>query len=218
MPVDLLHNTSSVVGEAIHKTEQKTKLQKAEKGMSPETSREHEAREKLLRQQRAKLRRSGRNTMQSDKGHLPSELEAVRQHLRHVELEEHKDHGDISNRVLDYTNNNAPGLYSMNNHVKDANSRKVDEKTAYNTLGIINGNGQDYNIYNCPMPAQNSGEKDGSDFHDYSEIQESQRGNGYTSRADSSSISSSNYYADIEEVTKEMFDLADDQMVFDEKF
>lgn len=156
--------------------------------------------------------------MQSNKEHLPSELEAVRQHLRHVELEEHKDHGDISNRVLDYTNNNAPGLYSMNNHVKDANSRKVDEKTAYNTLGIINGNGQDYNIYNCPMPAQNSGEKDGSDFHDYSEIQESQRGNGYTSRADSSSISSSNYYADIEEVTKEMFDLADDQMVFDEKF
>lgn len=65
--------------------------------------------------------------------------------------------------------------------------------------GYVNGHHHvDTNGNNCPVFVENG--------YDNSEI--SAKKNGYQSHGDSSSVSSSNYYGDIEDVAKEMYDLA----------
>ena len=66
--------------------------------------------------------------------------------------------------------------------------------------GYVNGHQhEDTNGNNCPVFVEN-------EIYDNSEI--SPKKNGYQSHGDSSSVSSSSYYGDIEDVAKEMYDLA----------
>ena len=66
--------------------------------------------------------------------------------------------------------------------------------------GYVNGHHHvDTNGNNCPAFVENG-------IYDNGEI--SSKKNGYQSHGDSSSVSSSSYYGDIEDVAKEMYDLA----------
>ena len=202
------HNTSSLVGKAVHDTEQKTRIYKSNNEMPSEAKRAHEREEQLLVNQRARLRKkSSENNPggpRASHGPLPSELEAVRQHLRHVQLDNHRESG-IGDRVMDLTNNNVPDSTTKKHHgMVNGFGKRGEENMKYSAV--------DKDVSDPYAFIQD----DSNAFQVYAEINDNPNYAGKRSIAESSSVSSSSYYADIDEVVQEMTDLAN-QAAFDEK-
>lgn len=175
-------NTASLVGRAVHKTENKEKenaIMKATPVTVVEANGNTEA-DGILKEQIARLRKSSR----------PDSTGAADKPINGVDHDTQRD-GIVTDHRARLHKSSQPE--STGPVVSDP-TNELDEVRQH--LRHVNGyndtdmNGNSY----PPVLVENS------------EIYP--RRNGYQSHNDSSSVSSSSYYGDIEDVTKEMYDLA----------
>ena len=176
-------NTASLVGLAVHKTENLAKESGILKS-TPVTFAEDKGEAQsdgILKEQRARLRKSSR----PDRG-TPNGLDHETQSEGILKDQRAKLRKSFQPEGNGPVYNQANEFDEVQQHL-----RPVDNPLPN---GHFNGHDTDINGNNYSMFVENG------------EI--SPKRNGYQSHCDSSSVSSSSYYGDIEDVAKEMYDLA----------
>ena len=178
-------NTASLVGLAVHKTENLAKesgVLKSTPATFAEDNRDAQS-DGILKEQRARLRKSSRPV---DSG-TPIGLDHDAQSEEILKDQRAKLRKHLQPESSSPVDDQANEFDEVRQHL-----RPVDNPLPN---GHVNGHDTDINGNNYPVFVENG------------EI--SPKRNGYQSHGDSSSVSSSSYYGDIEDVAKEMYDLAD---------